>query len=263
MNDLNGKTALITGSTSGIGFGVAQTLAQHGADIILNGFGDEGEIESMRAGLEQRYDIKAFYINADLSTEAGVKDLIQNAVKQAGSVDILVNNAGIQHVDPIEKFPTEKWDLIIALMLSAPFHAMKAALPQMRKNGWGRIINISSVHGLVASVNKAAYISAKHGLVGLSKVAALETATEENLTCNVICPGWVLTPLVQKQIDAIAARDGIDNDAARIKLLEEKEPSLNFTTPEDIGAMVAFLCSDAARNIKGSCYTMDGGWSAR
>lgn len=263
MIDLKGKTALITGSTSGIGLGAALVLAQYGADIILNGFGDAEEIESIRRNIETAHNVKAFYVNADLSTEDGVKDLIVKAEDKNGSIDILVNNAGIQHTSPIEEFPTEKWDLIIALMLSAPFHAIKAVLPRMRQNGWGRIINISSVHGLVASVHKAAYISAKHGLIGLTKVVALETAEEENITCNAICPGWVLTPLVQKQIDAIAQRDNISNDDARIKLLAEKEPSLNFTTPEDIGNMIAFLCSDSARNIKGSAYTMDGGWSAR
>jgi len=263
MIDLKGKTSLVTGSTSGIGLGTARILARHGTNIILNGFGDAHDIEAIRRDIEQKNGVQAFYINTDLSTEDGVKELVVQAENKTGSVDILVNNAGIQHTDPIEEFPTEKWDLIIALMLSAPFHAIKTVLPRMRKNGWGRIINISSVHGLVASVNKSAYVSAKHGLIGLSKVVALETAREGNITCNAICPGWVLTPLVQKQIDAMAERDNISNDDARIRLLGEKEPSLNFTTPEDVGNMVAFLCSEAARNIKGSCYTMDGGWSAQ
>lgn len=263
MIDLKGKTALITGSTSGIGLGTARVLAQYGADVILNGFGDAQDIESVRRDIEQQHHVRAFYINTDLSDEDGVKELITKAEDKAGSVDILVNNAGIQHTSPVEEFPTEKWDLIIALMLSAPFYAIKAVLPRMRQNGWGRIINISSVHGIVASMNKSAYVSAKHGLIGLTKVVALETAREENITCNAICPGWVLTPLVQKQIDAIAERDNISNDEARIKLLSEKEPSLNFTTPEDIGNMIAFLCSNSARNIKGSTYTMDGGWSAQ
>lgn len=254
MTHLSGKTALITGSTSGIGLGIARVLHAKGASIILNGFGDEGEIAKMQAELGG-----ARYINTDLSNEAGVKDLMD----QAGQVDILVNNAGIQHTDTIEDFPTGKWDLIIALMLSAPFHAMKAALPAMRSRGYGRVINIASVHGLVASKNKSAYVSAKHGVIGLTKVAALETAEDADLTCNAICPGWVLTPLVQKQIDKIAADEGISNDEARIKLLAEKEPSLQFTTPEDIGEMVAFLCSDAAKNITGSAYTMDGGWTVR
>lgn len=252
MTNLKNKTALITGSTSGIGLGIARILRNNGADIIINGFGDEAEIKKIQNELGARY------INTDLSTEDGVRDL----ANQAGTVDILVNNAGIQHTSPIENFPTEKWNLIIDLMLSAPFHLTKALLPAMQKNGWGRIINIASVHGLVASPNKSAYVSAKHGLIGLTKVTALENA-EAGITCNAICPGWVLTPLVQKQIDAIAERDGISNDDARVKLLSEKEPTLDFTAPEDIGEMVAFLCSDAGRNITGSAYTMDGGWSAR
>ena len=253
MTNLSNKTALITGSTSGIGLGIARILHAKGANIILNGFGDTDEIEKIRGELDARY------INTDLSTPDGVKQLIT----EAGQVDILVNNAGIQHTDPIEKFPTEKWDLIMALMLTAPFHAIKGVLPSMRENGWGRIINIASVHGLVASPYKSAYVSAKHGLIGLTKVTALETAEDSGITCNAICPGWVLTPLVQKQIDAIAEKDEISGDEARIKLLSEKEPTLDFTTPEDIGEMVAFLCSDAARNITGSAYSMDGAWSAR
>lgn len=252
MTNLTGKTALITGSTSGIGLGVARVLHAKGANVIINGFGDDAEIQKIQEELNARY------VNTDLSTEAGVHQL----VKEAGDIDILVNNAGIQHTAPVEDFPAEKWDLIISLMLSAPFHAIKAALPGMKKKGWGRIINTASVHGLVASPYKAAYVSAKHGLVGLTKVVALEAA-DSGVTCNAICPGWVLTPLVQKQIDAIAAADGISNDEARIKLLSEKEPTLDFTTPEDIGEMVAFLCSDAGRNITGSAYAMDGAWSAR
>lgn len=254
MTVLSGKTALITGSTSGIGLGIARVLHNHGADIILNGFGDADNIQKIQNELGS-----ARYINTDLSAEDGVKELIN----KAGAIDILVNNAGVQHTDPIENFPTDKWNLIIDLMLSAPFHAIKHALPGMKERGYGRIINIASVHGLVASPYKSAYVSAKHGLVGLSKVVALETAEDKNITCNAICPGWVLTPLVQKQIDAIAEKDGIDLDTARIKLLSEKEPSLEFTTPEEIGEMVNFLCQDTAKNITGSAYTMDGAWSAR
>jgi 3-hydroxybutyrate dehydrogenase len=253
MTDLKGKTALITGSTSGIGLGIARKLHSHGVNIILNGFGDAAEIAKIQVELGD-----ARYVNTDLSSEAGVIELM----KQAGTVDILVNNAGIQHTSPIEDFPTEKWDLIMGLMLSAPFHAIKAVLPSMKEKKWGRIINIASVHGLVASPYKSAYVAAKHGIVGLTKVVALEAA-ETGVTCNTICPGWVLTPLVQKQIDAIADKDGISNDEARIKLLSEKEPTLDFTTPEDIGEMVAFLCGHTGRNITGSAYTMDGGWSAR
>lgn len=253
MINLKGKTALITGSTSGIGLGIARKLHAQGVKIILNGFGDASEIAKIQAELGG-----ARYVNTDLSTEAGVKELVQ----QAGDIDILVNNAGIQHTSPIEDFPTEKWDLIMGLMLSAPFHAIKAVLPSMKAKKWGRIINIASVHGLVASPYKSAYVAAKHGIVGLTKVVALEAA-ETGVTCNAICPGWVLTPLVQKQIDAIADKDGISNDEARIKLLSEKEPTLDFTTPEDIGEMVVFLCGHAGRNITGSAYTMDGAWSAR
>lgn len=249
---LENKTALITGSTSGIGLGIARVLHNKGAHIILNGFGDKAEIETIQG------ELNAQYINTDLSTEDGCLELI----KQAGNIDILVNNAGIQHTDEIIDFPSEKWNLIINLMLSAPFHLIKGTLPYMHKSGWGRVINISSVHGLVASPNKSAYVSAKHGLIGLTKVTALENATD-GVTCNAICPGWVLTPLVQKQINTIADNNNISNDEARIKLLSEKEPTLDFTTPKDIGEMVAFLCSDAGRNITGSTYTMDGGWSAR
>jgi len=253
MTDLSNKTALITGSTSGIGLGIARTLYAHGANIILNGFGDEVDIKKIQSELGN-----AKHINTDLSTEDGVRDLMI----QAGDIDILVNNAGIQHTDAIENFPTEKWDLIISLMLSAPFHTIKSALPAMKTKQWGRIINIASVHGLVASPNKSAYVSAKHGLVGLTKVTALEAA-ETGVTCNAICPGWVLTPLVQKQIDAIANKDGLSNEDASKTLLSEKEPTLQFTTPEDIGEMVVFLCSDAGRNMTGSSYSMDGAWSAR
>jgi 3-hydroxybutyrate dehydrogenase len=252
MVDLSGKRALITGSTSGIGLGIARVLHAKGAHIILNGFGDEAEIAKIQN------ELSADYINTDLSNEDGVIELMN----QVGGVDILVNNAGIQHTSPIEDFPSDKWNLIMNLMLSAPFFTTKAALPSMKSKGWGRIINIASVHGLVASPFKSAYVSAKHGVIGLTKVTALENA-EAGVTCNAICPGWVLTPLVQKQIDAIAEKEGISNDEARVILLSEKEPTLDFTTPEDIGEMVAFLCSDAARNITGSAYTMDGAWSAR
>lgn len=252
MTDLSNKTALITGSTSGIGLGIARVIHKHGAKIILNGFGDEAEIQKLKD------ELNADYINVDLSDEGGISELVE----KSGDIDILVNNAGIQHTAAIEDFPSDKWNLIMDLMLSAPFHLTKGFLPKMKRNEWGRIINIASVHGLVASPNKSAYVSAKHGLIGLTKVTALENA-ESGVTCNAICPGWVLTPLVQKQIDAIAERNGISGDDARIQLLSEKEPTLDFTTPEDIGEMVVFLCSNAARNITGSAYTMDGAWSAR
>jgi len=252
MKDLKGKKALITGSTSGIGLGIARVLNAKGVHVILNGFGDMDGIQKIQN------ELGADYINTDLSSEQGVIELCD----KAGDVDILVNNAGIQHTDSIENFPSDKWDLIMSLMLSAPFYATKSLLPYMQGKGWGRIVNIASVHGLVGSPFKSAYVSAKHGLVGLTKVTALENA-QNGITCNAICPGWVLTPLVQKQIDAIAEKDGISGDEARVKLLSEKEPTLGFTTPEEIGEMVAFLCSDASRNTTGSAYTMDGAWSAR
>jgi len=252
MVDLSGKKALITGSTSGIGLGIARILHANGTHVTLNGFGDIDEIQKIQS------ELNADYINTDLSSESGVNDMID----QAGDIDILVNNAGIQHVASIEQFPSDKWRFIMDLMLSAPFYATKAVLPSMKQKQWGRIINIASVHGIVGSPYKSAYVSAKHGVVGLTKVTALEHATD-GITCNAICPGWVLTPLVQKQIDAIATKDNISNEDARIKLLSEKEPTLDFTTPEDIGEMVAFLCSHAGRNITGTSHKMDGGWSAR
>ncbi|HEY8964415.1 MAG TPA: 3-hydroxybutyrate dehydrogenase [Alphaproteobacteria bacterium] len=262
MTDLKGKVALVTGSTSGIGLAITRAFASKGANVMLNGFGDAAEIEKLRVGLEKEFGVKAFYNGSDLSKPEGVKALVQDTVKQGGRIDILVNNAGIQHVSPITDFAQDKWDLILSLMLTAPFVAIQNALPHMRKQGWGRIINISSVHGLVASANKAAYVSAKHGLIGLTKVVALETAREP-ITCNAICPGWVLTPLVQKQIDAIAARDGLSNDEAKTKLLLEKQPSADFVTPEQVGELALFLCSDAASQMRGSAYSMDGGWSAQ
>ena len=258
----SGKVAIITGSTSGIGAGIAKALAQNGANIILNGFGDDQAIEKQRAELQEISGGTCLYSDADLSCEAGVQSLISCAVDDLGRIDILVNNAGIQHTSPIEDFPAEKWQLIMDLMLSAPFHAIKASLSHMRAQGWGRIVNISSVHGLVASVNKSAYVAAKHGLIGLSKVTALETANDP-ITSNCICPGWVLTPLVQQQIDKIAQDEGISNDAARVKLLSEKQPCHQFTTVEQLGELVCFLCSEAASNMTGSSYSIDGGWSTQ
>jgi 3-hydroxybutyrate dehydrogenase len=262
MTSLKGRTALVTGSTSGIGLAVARVFASQGANVVINGFGDAGAIEKERTSLEKDYGIKAWYDGSDLSKPEGVRAMVKNAVAKAGSVDILVNNAGIQHTAGVTDFPQDKWDLILALMLTAPFVAIQEALPVMRKKNWGRIINIASVHGLVASVNKAAYVSAKHGLVGLTKVVALETA-REGITCNAICPGFVLTPLIQKQIDDIAAKENIAPEKARERLLEAKQPSLDFVTPEEIGGLAAFLCSDGAQQIRGSAYTIDGGWTAQ
>ena len=259
---LTGKTAIVTGSTSGIGLGIANALAAQGASIMLNGFGDAAEIERERAGMALKYKVKVSYNPADLSKAADVAGLIAATEAEFGAVDILVNNAGIQYVAAIEEFPLEKWDAVIALNLSSCFHSIKATLPGMRKRGWGRIVNIASAHGLVASAHKVAYVAAKHGVVGLTKVVALETATT-NITCNAICPGWVLTPLVQKQIDAIAAENKISNADAQAKLLSEKQPSLAFASPDDIGAMVVYLTSDAAAQIRGASLSIDGGWTAQ
>lgn len=261
-NELKDRVAVVTGSTSGIGLAVATKLAAQGANVMINGFGDAAAIEKERSNLETKYGVKAWYNGADLSKEEGVKSLIKDAVAKGGKIDVLVNNAGIQHTAPVEDFPKEKWELILALMLSAPFYAIQEALPVMRKNGYGRIINIVSVHGLVGSVNKAAYVSAKHGLIGLTKVVALEAA-KDPVTVNAICPGFVLTPLIQKQIDDIAAKDGISKDKAKERLLEIKQPSMEFVQPEQIGDLAVFLCSDGASQIKGSAYAMDGGWTAQ
>jgi 3-hydroxybutyrate dehydrogenase len=253
---LDGKVALVTGSTSGIGLGIARALAAEGAKIMLNGFGAAADIEKLRSELKARYHA------ADMAKPPEVRRLVEETVGQLGSIDILVNNAGIQHVAPVEEFPDERWDAVIAINLSASFHAIKAALPHMRRRGWGRIINIASAHGLVASANKAAYVTAKHGLVGLTKVVALETATS-GITCNAICPGWVLTPLVQKQIDDLARREKLSADEAKRRLLAEKQPSGEFATPVEIGGLAVFLCSEAASQIRGASLSIDGGWTAQ
>jgi 3-hydroxybutyrate dehydrogenase len=259
---LKGKTAIITGSTSGIGLGVARAFAGVGANLMLNGFGDAEQIEVLRAGLEQEFGVRVAYNGADMSKPEQIHAMVRCAQEQFGAVDILVNNAGIQHTSPIESFPAERWDAILAINLSSAFHTTQAALPGMRANDWGRIINIASVHGLVASVDKAAYVAAKHGLIGLTKVVALETA-KTGVTCNAVCPGWVLTPLVQKQIDARAERDGLSEDEAKAALLGEKQPSGEFATPEQIGAICVFLCSPAAVQMRGAALPVDGGWLAQ
>jgi 3-hydroxybutyrate dehydrogenase len=259
---LKGKTALVTGSTSGIGLAIARALAADGANVMLNGFGDKAAIEQLRAGLEQEFGIKALYSPADMTKPAEIATMIGETEKDPGSVDVLVNNAGIQHVANIEDFPIEKWDAVIAINLSSSFHTIRAALPGMKTRKWGRIINIASAHGLVASGQKVAYVAAKHGLVGLTKVVAIETANA-GVTCNAICPGWVLTPLVQQQIDARAKSSGKSVREAEVELLSEKQPMHQFTKPENIGALAVFLASDAAASITGSAYSIDGGWVAQ
>ena len=255
---LKGKTALVTGSTSGIGLGIAHALAQQGANIVLNGFGD---VQGTRAAISA-HGIRVGYHGADVSKPADIEAMLQYAAAEFGRVDILVNNAGIQHVARIENFPVERWDAVIAINLSSAFHATRLALPAMQAANWGRIINIASVHGLVASTEKAAYVAAKHGLVGLTKVTALENASG-GVTCNAICPGWVLTPLVQKQIDAKATALGISGADATKQMLGEKEPSMQFTTPEELGQLAVFFCSPAANNVRGVAWNMDGGWVAQ
>ena len=258
---LQGKTALVTGSTSGIGLGIACALAAQGANIIMNGFGD---VEGPKAQITEagKRAIRVGYHGADMSKPAEIEAMFAYADAEFGGVDILVNNAGIQYVANVEDFPTERWDAIIAINLTSAFHTTRLAVPGMKQKNWGRIINIASAHGLVASAQKSAYVAAKHGIVGFTKSVALETA-QMGITSNAICPGWVLTPLVQKQIDARAARDGLSGDEARVALLGEKQPSLQFTTPEQLGELAVFLCSAAADNVRGVAWAVDGGWTAQ
>lgn len=259
---LAGKVALVTGSTSGIGLGIARAMAEAGAGIMLNGFGKAEEIERERLALEADFGIKAGYSGADLSTGAGVRQMVAEAEAAFGQVDILVNNAGIQFVAEIVDFPEDKWDAIIAINLSSAFHGIKAAAPGMKARGWGRIINIASAHGLVASGQKAAYVAAKHGIVGLTKVAGIELANS-GVTCNAICPGWVLTPLVEKQLQDRAAKNGTSFEEEEIALVSEKQPLQQFTTPAQIGALAVFLCSEGAATITGAPLSIDGGWVAQ
>ena len=259
---LRGKVALVTGSTSGIGLGIARALAGEGADLLMNGFGDASEIEALRAAAAERFGVRVGYSGADISKPAEVASMVAQAQAEFGHLDVLVNNAGVQFTAEIEAFPDEQWDRVIAINLSGAFHAMKAAIPGMKRRGWGRIVNIASAHGLAASAQKAAYVAAKHGLVGVTKVAAIELANT-GVTCNAICPGWVLTPLVQRQLDARAEREGRPVEAVTEDLLREKQPMLKFSTPEQIGALAVFLCSDAAATITGSPLSIDGGWLAQ
>ena len=255
---LKGKTALVTGSTSGIGLGIAKALAQQGANIVLNGFGDA---QGPKAELEA-LGVTVAYHGADMSQPMQIEEMMAFAATTFGRVDILVNNAGIQHVAKVEDFPHERWDAIIAINLSSAFHTTRLAVPAMRQANWGRIVNVASAHGLVASAQKSAYVAAKHGIVGFTKAVALETAVT-GITCNAICPGWVLTPLVQQQIDARATRDDIEPEQARKELLGEKQPSLQFTTVEQLGGLAAFLCSPAADQVRGVAWQVDGGWTAQ
>ena len=259
---LKGKTALVTGSTSGIGLAIARALAKDGANLMINGFGDKAAIEQERAALEKEFGIKARYSAADMSKPAEIAAMVSETEKEFGSLDVLVNNAGIQHVANIEDFPIDRWDAIIAINLSSSFHSIRAAIPGMKTRKWGRIINIASAHGLVASGQKVAYVAAKHGLVGLTKTVAIEAAND-GVTCNAICPGWVLTPLVAKQIEARAQQSGQTFDQAKVALVSEKQPMHEFSSPENIGALAVFLASDSAASITGSSYSIDGGWTAQ
>jgi 3-hydroxybutyrate dehydrogenase len=259
---LRGGTAIITGSTSGIGLAVAEALGHAGCNIVVNGMGDPEKINQLLKHLASRFSAGVFYHRADLSRVEDCEALVRDTQQQFGSVDILVNNAGIQHVAPVEQFPPEKWDAILAINLSAAFHTARTALPLMRGQGWGRIVNIASVHGLVASTHKAAYVAAKHGLIGLTKVIALEVANE-NITCNAICPGFVLTPLIEQQL-ADRVQDGnIDLEEAKRELLKEKQPSGQFVTVEQIAALALFLCGEESASINGAALPIDGGWVAQ
>ena len=254
---LKGKTAVITGSNSGIGLGVAHEMARAGADVVINSFTDRDEDHALAAEIAKEHGVTVRYIQADMSKPDQCRALIE----KAGACDILVNNAGIQHVAPIDEFPIEKWDAIIAINLSSAFHTTAVALPMMRKAGWGRIINIASAHGLTASPFKSAYIAAKHGVVGLSKTTALETA-REHITCNAICPGYVLTPLVEAQIPDTAKKYDMSEEEVTQKVILERQPSKEFATVEQIGGTAVFLCSDAAAQITGTTISVDGGWTA-
>jgi len=259
---LKGKVALVTGSTSGIGQGIAEALAAEGASIMLNGFGDAGKIEALRVSFERRFGVKALYSGADVSKSGPIAAMVAETQKSLGSLDILVNNAGIQFTAPVEEFPDDKWDRIIAINMSGMFHGMKAAIPGMKSKGWGRIINIASAHGLVASPFKVAYVAAKHGVLGMTKVAAIELANS-GVTVNAICPGWVLTPLVEQQLEDRAKEKGTSVEVETHAFVTEKQPMASFSTPEEIGGLAVFLCSDAAKTITGAPLSIDGGWVAQ
>ncbi len=259
---LKGKAALITGSTSGIGHGIALALAADGADIMLNGFGDAAQIEALRADMAAEHGVRVAYSGADISKPEQIAAMVAETETKLGSLDVLVNNAGIQFIANVEDFPAERWDAIIAINMSGVFHGMKAAIPGMKRRGWGRIINIASAHGLVASPQKVAYVAAKHGVVGMTKVAAIELANH-GVTVNAICPGWVLTPLVQRQLEAKAKQEGTTVQDQERRFLTEKQAMAQFSTPEQIGALAVFLCSEGAKTITGAPLSIDGGWVAQ
>ncbi len=261
QRELEGETAIVTGSTSGIGLGIARALARRGANVVLNGFGDAGEIEIVRASLAMDNEVEVTYHGADMGKPEAIGRMVEAADAHFGRVDILVNNAGIQHVAPLEEFPLAKWDAILAVNLSAAFHTTRAVFAGMKARRWGRIVNIASAHGLVASPYKSAYVAAKHGVLGLTKVTALEGA-EHGITCNAICPGYVWTPLVEKQIDDQARSHGIAREQVIRDVLLVNQPTKKFATVEEIGALTAFLCTDAAASITGTALPVDGGWTA-
>jgi 3-hydroxybutyrate dehydrogenase len=256
-----GKTALVTGSTSGIGLGIAQRLAADGANIVLNGFGEAAEIERLRAGLAAEHRVSVVYDGADVSKPEAIAAMVANASREFGGIDLLINNAGIQHVAPVDDFPVAKWDAIIAINLSAAFHTVRAALPAMKQKRWGRIVNIASAHALVASPYKSAYVAAKHGIAGFTKTVALEVA-EQGITVNAVCPGYVLTPLVQKQIPDTAKARGISEEAVVRDVLLAAQPTKKFVTVEEVAALTAFLCSNDAASITGAVLPVEGGWTA-
>ncbi|MEO8136563.1 MAG: 3-hydroxybutyrate dehydrogenase [Betaproteobacteria bacterium] len=258
---LQGKVAVVTGSTSGIGLGIAEALAAAGVDVLLNGFGDAAEIERSRAALAAKHGVRVLYSAADMSSTEDIEALIGRAANELGRLDILVNNAGIQHVAPVDEFPLDKWDAVLAINLTAAFKTIRFALPLMKRNNWGRIINIASAHALVASPFKSAYVAAKHGLLGLTKTVALEVA-EAGITCNAVCPGYVLTPLVQKQIPDTAKARGISEEAVIRDVLLAAQPTRQFVTTEQVAATTLFLCSDGAASITGTAISVDGGWTA-
>ena len=259
---LRGKTAIITGSTSGIGLGIAEAFARSGANVVLNGFGDAMQIEKSRADLAARANARVVYSPADMSKPKAIEQMVRQTIDAFGAVDIMVNNAGIQHVAPIEEFPDEKWEAILAINLSSAFHATKLVLPTMRRRGWGRLINVASAHALVASPYKAAYVAAKHGVLGLTKVTALETA-EDGITCNAICPGYVRTPLVEHQIDDQAKAHGIPREKVISDVLLQRQPNRRFVEVAELAALALFLCSDNGASVTGVALPMDGGWTAQ